>query len=153
MVGGEGSKIVGEGATGGTGPEFIHDGTIECEQGYIKVDFGYRPTSGGVTIISGICQFKDFVCGNVDCSHHPEFEGFDGFNKAYIKLKENSKYLGRMVRCDGSGKVEVYETGDSLITVVEFEGTGREFWTKTKADLGEHDYKQMRYELLEALVV
>lgn len=50
------------------------------------------------------------------------------FEKAYECLKANSELLVRTEE----GKTEVWETNNSLMTVVDFEK--REFWTKRKQD-------------------
>jgi len=147
MVGEKCSGVVVEGATGGTGPEFIHDGYITCVQSLIPGPYGVRPIDGDVLLENGICQFDWGECTNLGCIYHPQF---DGFNVTYTKLVENSTFLGKSISGDGYSKIEVYETGDSLVTIVQI-GPDREFFTKIKSELGEHDYKQMKSELLEAL--
>ena len=69
-----------------------------------------------------------------------------GFQKTYDLLIKNSTLLGVT-----EDKAEVYETGGCLITIVDL--AQQEFRTMTKGVLGEHDYKQMKYELLETLEV
>jgi len=66
------------------------------------------------------------------------------FEYAYRQLIEKSVLLTTIT--DEDGKCEVFETGDSLITIVDF--PEKEFWTKTKEELGEREYSEMKDELL-----
>ena len=65
------------------------------------------------------------------------------FESTYQYLISNSTLL-KKTDC---GKAEIYETGSSLLTIVDLER--KEFWTKTKEGLGPNKYEQTKKEFAE----
>jgi len=65
------------------------------------------------------------------------------FEVAYGCLRDNSALLCKTP----DGKGEVYETGNDLLTIVLIDK--QDFWTKTRLELGDEQYEQVRKQLME----